>query len=108
MKGIIMIKKHTVGFCASFGLAVGIVMFLATLALRYLPASAFFGDLIVALNAPAIGLIKQLHDESYNWGSFAGLSQALMAFLAYWLLLGTLAGIGLRAFFSRKHRANAA
>jgi hypothetical protein len=103
-----MIKKHTVGFCVSFGLAIGIVMFLATLALRYLPVSAFIGDLIILLNAPAIGLIKQLHDESYNWGSLAGLSQALLAFLAYWLLLGTLAGIGLRAFFSLRHRVNAA
>ena len=107
MKGIIMIKKHTVGFCASFGLAIGIVMFLVALALRYLPDS-IFGHLIQALNAPAIGLIKQLHDETYNWGSLAGLSQALLAFLVCWLLLGTLAGLGLRAFLSRKHHANAA
>jgi hypothetical protein len=100
-------KKHTVRFCASIGLAIGVVMFLVGLALAHLPDSVF-GHIFQMLNLPAIGLIKQLHDESYYWGSFAGLSQALLVFSASWLLLGTLVGLGLRGFISLKHHAPAA
>jgi hypothetical protein len=102
-----MIKKHTVGYCASFGLAIGVAMFLVGLALAYRPDTGFTHIFMLA-NAPALGLITRLHDASYDWGSLAGLSQMFVAFLVSWTLLGTLAGFGLRRFLTRKHHAIAA
>ena len=96
-----MIKKHTVGYSASFGLAIGIFMFLVDLALAYRVESVF-SDIFIFLNWPAFYLFARLHDvSSYDSGSLAGLSQILLAFLICWTLIGTLAGLGLRRFLTR-------
>jgi hypothetical protein len=103
-----MTKKHIVSSGASYGLAFGVVMFLVGLALAYRTDSVFTGAFMF-LNAPAFVLLARLHDvQSYDWGSLAGLSQMLLAFLASWTLLGTLIGLGLQRFLTRKHHALAA
>ena len=103
-----MTNKRIVSSGASFGLAFGIVMFLVGLALAYRTDSVFTGAFMF-LNWPALYLIARLHDvSSYDWGSFAGLSQMLLSFLICWTLIGTLAGLGLRRFLTRKHHALAA
>jgi hypothetical protein len=102
-----MTKKHIVGSGASYGLAFGFVMFLVGLALAY-RADMGFSGIFMFLNAPAFALIARLHDASYDWGSLAGLSQMLLAFLISWTLLGTLAGLGWRRFLTRKYHALAA
>jgi hypothetical protein len=102
-----MTKKHIVGYSASFGLAIGIVMFLIGLALAY-RADTFLTHLFMMVNAPALGLITRLHDTAYDWGSPAGLSQMFLVFLTGWTLFGTLAGLSLRRFLIWKPRIIAA
>jgi hypothetical protein len=99
-----MIKKHIVGFSASFGLVVGIVMFMVGLALRGHASSVLIAPFLW-LHAPIMMVLRPLQAVSYDWGSPAGLAQLFVAFLIYWTLIGLLAGFGLRAFLNRKYHA---
>ena len=90
---ISMTSKRAIGFGAVYGLETGFVMFLIGLWLAY-GADSILSQLFQLLQAPALGLLTRLHDTTYDWGSNAGLSQLLAAFLIYWTTLGALIGLG--------------
>jgi hypothetical protein len=102
-----MKNNRTLIIGASIGLAVGVIMFVAALLLRGHPDSALL-TLFMGIHYPALYLLIRVHSSSYDWNSLAGLFESLLAILAYWTLLGTLAGLGLRRLLTRKHHALAA
>ena len=99
--------KHAVVVGAISGLVIGLVMFLVALWLRHHEGSVLMTP-YRTLNTPALWVLAWLRGLFYDWQSFAGLSQVLAAFLIYWALLGILVGLGLPAFWNRKHQARAA
>ena len=102
-----MNRKHLVIIGASAGLVVGIIMFVIGLWLRHAP-EPILTNAFLCLHAPALGLMSCLHGADYDWNSNAGLAQILAAFLGYWTLLGTLAGLGWRSVLSGRHTSHVA
>jgi len=103
-----IMKKHTLIIGSVIGFAVGLIMFGIGLWLSHQPGSPLISPFL-AIHSPALAALAQLHDvASYNWRSPVGLAQIFAAFSVYWTLLGTLAGFGLRRFFSEKHQIYAA
>ena len=102
-----MKTKRAVVLGAGYGLVVGFVMFLVSLSLRHHEGSILMTP-YRTLNTPALWVLLRLHGLFYDWETFAGYSQVLASFLIYWAVLGTVVGLGWRAFWNRKHQAGAA
>lgn len=79
-------------------------MFSVSLLLRH-NHNLLLRETFYMVHLPAIRLLVSLHDPAYGWNTVTAYLQILAVLAVYWVLLGSLAGLGCRIYLEWRGRS---